>query len=1553
MADKAQDTSTVDTSAPNKAGLITDLNTTYISKEQYSHARNAVRNTKDGDLGTISNEPSPTFCFNAPYNIVGTVNLPDDKILVFSGDGNSSEIGIGDIKTCAYSKVLAMDCLGFSVSNPVIGVARKDFNKSTVVYFTDKKNPVKRLDLGKVDKITSCDDILLFRNITLPCLHVSKGQVGNMPNGMYSVALAYVIDGQIFSDWYSITNRTPIYSENGSNSLDIKLDNLDTEFPEFKLVVIGNYVDPVTKGATKAARIVGTYSTKIRSVSVTDFINSTYEEVPLSSLLIKKNTWQTAGIISSNSNYLLLGDLVGREEENYQLKAMKIEAEYVVEQVPANYYEVDGVDVGYYRDENYDFYIQGIYKSGEETDKFHIPGRIATSEDRSSTSSSDVYEYDTNFKDCVDPGKIEKWKVYNTAGAMIPTNDEFKCDRRIWGSGEMGFFESTDFYPDNKDMFGDDANTHIRYHKMPDECKVPRYSVINGKTYVNIIGVRFSNISRFDNPDIIGYKITRSDRKGGNGTVIARGLMTNIRSYFDEASNQTIMYSNYTVNDLGPDLFLSSKQTFFKSNTERDYVALTDYYKDRFNFYSPHTSFEPRYSLGSEIKIESEEIASITGRFEPVYHHPEQKLLNQFAFWLAASVGFIEATLTLIGKGSSKVRTSSGEVLGQQNNTHSDVESEFDYPLNTVEDLINFDIIGYLTGALTSVTGVRSAAAGLSKVNRIVKVIKAAIAIIASLALKVPFSILNGIKEADKIFEIIYNFTGYTNYVYQYNAHAVFNQSVCVGDGNKRRRLTTNALYIPSDIVTIEDTTYNNLLREKSVYLHLNKTIANPKNADKSRNTISGFGVCDDPTKQVTSIGSAFYATSKAVNPNQYGRLGSASSVSMHSCPLEFEEEVVNPHLINPQDVVTTSPILYGGDCIIARFQFMKKMQFFTQNLSTADTPYPPGLEYDYKLYRNIAYPRFWMDTTKYDFAELVTGKPLSLGKFTRTTSNRHNLDCKKRNDGKSLTRIDDAYMYTSNNVIMDFFVECDYNINFRDKTDVLFYSKNNNNVSQIFRADRLDDEEKFSINRAFSDIYTTEIFAQQQREDFDPANPIPVLQPNSIIYSLPAFNLQKADNWQYFLPANYFAFSETDFGKLTAMHKIDEDRIIFLFSKASPFVTMGRSLLQLSGQTVTIGDGGLFAQDPRELMPTDNNYAACNSRYAFSNTHTGRYYPSARQGRIINYTDSLDDITRAGISYWCKNYMPIALYKYFPTYEEVENPIGGVGYLTAFDSFNETVYITKRDFSPRKEFIKDITYKDGHFYYKARLISMRDPNYFNDISWTLSYSPGDKGFISWHDWHPDWIIQTDNHFMSVKGKGIWKHNESYESFCNYYGVDYPYEIEYVSSSGQQIETVRNIEYIMEAYHYKNNGRDRFHLLNENFDRLIVSNTEQISPLLNLAHGNPDPEQNLQYPKKNNTNSISYDIIFHKEENKYRINQFWDSVKDRGEFTSAEVHLFPTDESGYKQVINPVALDIDKPEEQRKKFRHYWNKFRLIKTVSGSTKFVSKLLNIKKLVSLK
>ena len=126
----------------------------------------------------------------------------------------------------------------------------------------------------------------------------------------------------------------------------------------------------------------------------------------------------------------------------------------------------------------------------------------------------------------------------------------------------------------------------------------------------------------------------------------------------------------------------------------------------------------------------------------------------------------------------------------------------------------------------------------------------------------------------------------------------------------------------------------------------------------------------------------------------------------------------------------------------------------------------------------------------------------------------------------------------------------------------------------------------------------------------------------------------------------------------------------------------------------------------------------------------------------------------------------------------------------------------------------------------------------------------------------------------------------------------------------------------------------------------------------------------LQFPKLNG-NQASYDILYSKEENKFRINQFWDITRDRGEFPIGSSYppgqgpYFPdpqstvlignyedrniwiTEPNGYIKNLNSVNLDYLKPELQRKKFRHYINFIKLVKDNSRDVNMVFKIINTK------
>ena len=241
------------------------------------------------------------------------------------------------------------------------------------------------------------------------------------------------------------------------------------------------------------------------------------------------------------------------------------------------------------------------------------------------------------------------------------------------------------------------------------------------------------------------------------------------------------------------------------------------------------------------------------------------------------------------------------------------------------------------------------------------------------------------------------------------------------------------------------------------------------------------------------------------------------------------------------------------------------------------------------------------------------------------------------------------------------------------------------------------------------------------------------------------------------------------------------------------------------------------------------------------------------------------------------------------------------------------------------------------------------DPLCFEPCNWTVSYDPKTKLWISFHDWNPSLMMPSYQNFYTIDDSTIWKHNNRWDSFCNYYGTDYPWEIEYPVVTVNQITTLRSFEYYLDVYKFYNDGKDFFHVLDENFDRAVVYNSEQISGILKMRikqKGNPLDILSNPVPGPN-----YIDILYSKEENKYRFNQFYDITNDRGEFSGTKLPMWNTECSGYQKYINPNYVDYFKSPLEHKKIRNYGNRVILRKSVSGDNKMILKITNSKNLNS--
>jgi hypothetical protein len=387
----------------------------------------------------------------------------------------------------------------------------------------------------------------------------------------------------------------------------------------------------------------------------------------------------------------------------------------------------------------------------------------------------------------------------------------------------------------------------------------------------------------------------------------------------------------------------------------------------------------------------------------------------------------------------------------------------------------------------------------------------------------------------------------------------------------------------------------------------------------------------------------------------------------------------------------------------------------------------------------------------------------------------------------------------------------------------------------------------------------------------------------------------------------------------------------------------------------VTIGDGGLFT-GPQQLQSVVNadesyEYGSNQGRFCSINTTYGVFWVSQNQGKVFQYSGQLNDITNNGLKWWLAKYLPSQLLAMYPDYVLGDNIVEGVGVQMIYDNTYEIVYVVKRDYKPKFTDPLTMDIRNGAFYLAGTNtpIPLTNTQYFENASFTISFDPKSKAWVSFHDWIPTFLLPGRSHFLSVNRDKIWKHNIRCDSYCNYYGVDYPFEIEFVSATSQQVTSMRSIEYLLEVYNMHNDCRDKYHVLDQNFDQAIVYNSEQISGVLELnIKAKNNPLSLLAYPQIT-TNSIR--IQFSKEENKYRFNQFWDITRNRGEYIPNNIPMFNTEANGYIYPINPAYVDYNKPPLQHKKFRHYANRVFLKKYICGNNKLLFKVSNQKLLPS--
>jgi hypothetical protein len=585
-------------------GLNMDQTLNQIKPGTLTYALNAALENFDSSSVNYQNEQGNELCLSFPKNyvLIGEhfINEKSKHIFFLTNPNDGScEIGYMDNNDCIYHTLINSACLNFNIDNPIHKVVHKIANCKTEIYWTDGYNPRRYLDIENIPYTLTpgsdlcnptyttevdCNQLKIQPNFNIPDLSVVDITTGGaLIAGTYQFAVQYAdASGNPYTSYYSITNPTPIadisittvnYNYNVGKSIVVDVSNLDTtgEYTYFNLAVIK------TINAVSSVELVGTYFID----NVTKQVTYTGQDVTAIRLSIndifeKFPYYDIAEDLTTAQDVLIWDGLVSIDRINYQEIATGITLLWETYKLPPteNYSdELNATNLrGYLRDEVYAFEIAFLLRNGKQTDGFHIPSREAI--------SSDLVSVPNTNQDFIGEGtSAPYWEIYNTASVINTSPVDATTNignATAYNYGKFAYWESTEEYPCNTNVWGDLAGQKIRHHKFPDVLVSPitkpviGYDPLTGLSFQNNnvfpIGVkiditqvntliRSSSLTDEQKAAIVGFKILRGDR-ATNKSIVGKGILRNVNKYKRE--EQSFYFPNYPYNDLNADPFLNT-----------------------------------------------------------------------------------------------------------------------------------------------------------------------------------------------------------------------------------------------------------------------------------------------------------------------------------------------------------------------------------------------------------------------------------------------------------------------------------------------------------------------------------------------------------------------------------------------------------------------------------------------------------------------------------------------------------------------------------------------------------------------------------------------------------------------------------------------------------------------------------------------------------------------------------------------------------------------------------------------------------------------------------
>lgn len=869
-----------DTLIVPQTGMQKDRDTINQKSQEYKHALNATVEGYDGRTFSVQNDSSNLLSLqlNIDQQVLGSTYIPslektilfitnnkgDDKISVFSTiyyeDSHLNYEGVcGSIEAAPLETVIQKPLT--KVTNLVSGnfgwninykiQAKYKITDCTLnLYFVDGNNPDRFIyfnldnlslvnDFKQVDVATigSCNveyidavDInktSFNQDISVPEIILTSEIGGSLLEGVYQVFVAYSTSKGIPLSSYSGSNTFPIfekvekqiegqqYSTNKAIKIELKDVSINAYY-RYVNIIVSSTINNYTSYKSVATIAISDSMSYIYSSDVNSITKSE------SDITARYPYYENSSHIEISNNYLFKAGVSEYSKINIQRIANQIQLEAITIKVDEDFYNKpeNNQYKSLIRDEVYAFGFELIMKEGETSGVGHIPGRKPNNNDFLTAN---------NISDVV--SGTQNWQVNNTAERTTTPRTN-----TLWETFDFAYWQSSEKYPNNPEIWGDLCNTQIRHHKTPD-CSISHIhdginvnvtGTYNRKVSLFPMGVRIKNeseinnilnqavidkvITQADRDRIVGYRIVRANR-AGNKSVVAKGMLYDVWNYekpsvYNEndvcSTKIKYHYPNYGFNDLRPDPFIAKDAEHYKyDNFDKGIQKpnlLTFENTGKYTFYSPDTSYA-QPTLGNILKLETEEYGESKGYFNIAEDQAQYKLLNYNHYNVAILIAKFIANNT---DHKSSNASGTGQAMG------SSIGAIAGSAIPGVGTAIG-SVVGGLIGSLAG--GNDSATSALQRNSTI-------------------------LFQTEKILQLFKNLADYQKLQYQYQAVGKYKGFKNITLGNKQRKIN-NSAYLNSTKQTINNTFINNLYRESSVYLDLETYLKPTSTQDTSKNKLT------------------------------------------------------------------------------------------------------------------------------------------------------------------------------------------------------------------------------------------------------------------------------------------------------------------------------------------------------------------------------------------------------------------------------------------------------------------------------------------------------------------------------------------------------------------------------------------------------------------------------------------------------------------------------------------------------------------------------------------